>query len=110
VKSIRRRLAVAGSIAALAGLAGFAYADGNGPQSQPPAMFASAHGGHNAAVSTRASGSRMKRKRRRTVAAASAPAARPVPLKTRASGHGRHGRGEREREGRDDGARAGVDA
>jgi hypothetical protein len=106
VKSIRRRLAVAGSIAALAGLAGFAYADGNGPQSQPPVMFASAHGGHNATVSTHASG--RGKKRRRTVAVGSAAATRPAPLKTRASGHGRHGRGERE--GRDDGARGGVDA
>ena len=107
MKSIRRRLAVAGSIAALAGLAGVAYVDGNGPQSRPPAMFASAHGGHSAAVSTSASG-RRKRKRRRTIAVASAPATRPVPLKTRASGHGRHGGGERE--GRDDGAQGGVDA
>ena len=105
MKSIRRRLAVAGSIAALAGLAGVAYVDGNGPQSQPPAVFASAHGGHSAAVSTRASGS--TRQRRGTVAVASAAATRPAPLKTRAS-HGRHGRGERE--GRDDGAQGGVDA
>jgi len=106
VKWIRRRLAVAGSIAALAGLAGVAYVEGNGPQSQPPAMFASAHGGHNAAVSTRASG--RKKKRHRTVAVGSTAATRPAPLKTRASGHGRHGRGERE--GRDDGSRGGVDA
>lgn len=105
MKSIRRRLAVAGSIAALAGLAGVAYVDGNGPQSPPPAMFASAHGGHSAAVSTRASGST---KQPRGVAVAGAAATRPAPLKTRASGHGRHGRGERE--GRDDGAQGGVDA
>lgn len=105
MKPIRRRLAVAGSIAALAGLAGVAYVDGNGPQSPPPAMFASAHGGHSAAVSTRASGST---KQPRGVAVASAAATRPAPLKTRASGHGRHGRGERE--GRDDGAQGGVDA
>ena len=106
MKSIRRRLAVAGSIAALAGLAGVAYVDGNGPQSPPPAMFASAHGGHSAAVSTRASGS--TKQPRGAVAVASAAATRPAPLKTRASGHGRHGRGERE--GRDDGAQGGVDA
>ena len=93
MKSIRRRLAAAGTIAALTGLAGVAYAAGNGPQPQPPAMVASAHGGQNAAISTYASG--RKKKRRKTSAAASA-APRSAGLKTRASGHGRHGRGERE--------------
>ena len=105
MKSIRRRLAVAGTIAALAGLAGLAYAEGNGAQSQPPAMIASAHGGRNAAVSTHASG--KKRKRHRRSVAGPAASTRSAPLRTRASGHGRRGRGEHE--GRDD-ARSGVDA
>ena len=105
MKPIRRRLAAAGTIAALAGLAGVAYAAGDGPQSQPPAMVASAHGGRSAALSTRASGRRKKR--HRSVGSARAAATRPAPLKTRASGHGNHGRGERE--GRDDAAPAGVD-
>ena len=69
-------------------------------------MFASAHGGRSAAVSTRASGRRSEAAQEVAVAGPAA-ATRPAPLKTRASGHGRHGRGERE--GRDDGARGGVD-
>jgi len=97
VKSIRRRLAAAGTIAALTGLAGVAYVAGNGPQAQPPATVASARGGHNAAIPTHASG--RKKKRRKAVAAAGA-ATRSAPLKTRASGHGRHDPGERE--GNDD--------
>jgi hypothetical protein len=103
VKSIRRRLGAAGTIVALTGLAGVAYAAGNGSPAQPPAMVASAHGGQSAAISTHASG--RKTKRRKAVAAASA-ATPSAPLKTRASGHGSHGRGERE--GSDDAV--GVDA
>lgn len=105
MKSIRRRLAAAGTIAALTALAGIAYTAGNGAPAQQPAIVASANQGHNAAISTRASGRKKKKRGRAALVVAQAPA-RPTPLKSRASGHGRHGRGERE--GRDD-AR-GVDA
>ena len=107
MKAIRRRLAVAGTIAALAGLAGVAYAAGTAPPPKAP-LVASAHGGRGAAVSTRASGKHHKRRHRANPVRRSGASAPPV--KTRASGRRRHGRGEREHERGDDAIRTGVDA
>ena len=108
MKAIRRRLAVASTIAALAGLAGVAYAAGTAPPPKAP-LVASAHGGRGAAVSTRASGKHRKRRHRANPVSRSATAS-AQPVKTRASGHRRHGRGEREHERGDDAIRTGVDA
>jgi len=107
VNPIRRRLAAAGTIVALAGLAGAAYAAGDGSQPTPPAMVASTQGGHAAALSTRASGTAVTSKHRNAPRARGA-VAKPAPLATRASANGQQRGGERE--GNDDAVGARADA